>query len=107
MFVNYTKPSMDFDKHLGHGMWNLVPLSFNMVSKTQLPTHRYLSMIKKKGVKKYFLVYVDDLVLTGNSRQEMRKFVEQLSIRFSLKDLGQLNFFLGVEAIHTKWITSI
>ena len=44
----------------------------------------------------YFLVYVDDLLVTGNCSQSIRKFVDALAHRFSLKDLGHLSYFLGV-----------
>ena len=49
----------------------------------------------------YLLVYVDDLIITGNNQQVINNFVHQLSKRFSLKELGVLNFFLGIEVIHT------
>lgn len=48
----------------------------------------------------YFLCYVDDLIMTRNNNDVVVKFVEQLSHRFSLKYLGELNYFLGVEVLH-------
>lgn len=43
------------------------------------------------------LVYVDDIVLAGNSIKEI-KFVKQLlDKKFRIKDLGQLRYFLGFE----------
>lgn len=48
------------------------------------------------------MVYVDDIVLTGNNPSFLNKFVIDLSTRFSLKDLGHLNHLLGVEIISTK-----
>lgn len=59
-------------------------------------------MYCKDNVTIYFLVYVDDLIITRNCESAIEKFVEQLSNRFSLKDLGQLHYFLGIEAIFTK-----
>ena len=50
----------------------------------------------------YFLVYVDDLLVIGNCSQSIRKFVDALAHGFSLKDLGPLSYFLGVEAISTS-----
>ena len=47
----------------------------------------------------YLLVYVDDLVIIGNNLCFVSEIVAQLSNRFSLKDMGQLNFFLGMEVI--------
>ena len=48
------------------------------------------------------LVYVDDLIITGNSPSHTSRFFESLSQRFSLKDLDDLSFFLGIEVIRTK-----
>lgn len=36
-------------------------------------------------------------MLTGNHTGTLRKFVQALSSQFSLKDLGALNYFLGIE----------
>lgn len=54
-----------------------------------------------KEVVIYFLVYVDYLILIGNDSKEINAFVEKLSSRFSLKDLGKLHYFLGIKAIFT------
>lgn len=49
----------------------------------------------------YMLVYVDDVILTGNNNDQINRFVQSFSQRFSLKDLGTLSYFLGIEATHT------
>nr|KYP42460.1 Copia protein [Cajanus cajan] len=45
----------------------------------------------------FMFVYVDDIILTGNSPSLLQKFVTQLNAIFSLKDLGTLDYFLGIE----------
>ena len=50
----------------------------------------------------YLLVYVDDLIITGNNSSLIASFIQQLGDKFSLKDMGSLHFFLGVEVIPTK-----
>ncbi|KAE8657482.1 hypothetical protein F3Y22_tig00116994pilonHSYRG00013 [Hibiscus syriacus] len=45
----------------------------------------------------YMLVYVDDIVVTGSEAGEVQCVIEKLHARFSLKDLGSLSFFLGIE----------
>lgn len=47
----------------------------------------------------YFLVYLDDLIVTGNNEVFIRQFITQLSEKFSLRELAKLNFFLGVEVL--------
>ncbi|CAH9133229.1 unnamed protein product [Cuscuta epithymum] len=54
------------------------------------------------GVVMYFLVYVDDIVLTGNDTPFIDQFVSLLAQRFSLKDMGMLSHFLGMEVIPTS-----
>uniref|UniRef100_A0A2N9FBJ6 Reverse transcriptase Ty1/copia-type domain-containing protein n=1 Tax=Fagus sylvatica TaxID=28930 RepID=A0A2N9FBJ6_FAGSY len=49
----------------------------------------------------YFLVYVDDLVITGNNSLFVTSIIKRLGDMFSLKDMGSLHFFLGVEVIPT------
>ncbi|KAK2987221.1 hypothetical protein RJ640_022253 [Escallonia rubra] len=46
-------------------------------------------------------LYVDDIILTGNDIEFLDSFVKNLDLRFSLKDLGPLHHFLGVEVIPT------
>lgn len=50
----------------------------------------------------YFLVYGDDIILTGSDNAILEHFVTILAQRFSLKDLGPLHHFLGVEVIPTS-----
>jgi len=49
----------------------------------------------------YLLVYVDDLVITGNTPSFVHFVIQQLGSQFSLKDMGSLHYFLGVEMIPT------
>ena len=43
------------------------------------------------------LVYVDDIILTGSSDSLLADFVSHLGVQFSIKDLGSLSYFLGVQ----------
>ncbi|KAG8474566.1 hypothetical protein CXB51_031309 [Gossypium anomalum] len=49
----------------------------------------------------FLMAYVDDIVLTGSSNAEVDSVVQQLHDRFALKDMGRLNFFLGIEVKYT------
>nr|KYP63826.1 Retrovirus-related Pol polyprotein from transposon TNT 1-94 [Cajanus cajan] len=45
----------------------------------------------------YILVYVDDIIITGNNSSVLQSIISQLNSAFSLKDLGRLDYFLGIE----------
>uniref|UniRef100_A0A0V0I1I1 Putative ovule protein n=1 Tax=Solanum chacoense TaxID=4108 RepID=A0A0V0I1I1_SOLCH len=54
----------------------------------------------------YALVYVDDIIITGNHNSEVNQAISSLAGRFLIKDLGNLHFFLGIEVLRTaKGIT--
>lgn len=47
------------------------------------------------------LLYVDDMVLTGSNQAELQHVVDKLQAEFSIKDLGELKYFLSIEARRT------
>ncbi|WZZ19965.1 hypothetical protein YC2023_121352 [Brassica napus] len=61
-----------------------------------------LFIYNNNGVLLYMLIYVDDIILTGNNQTHLNNFITSLSTRFSLKDLGQLSYFLGIEAHYSS-----
>jgi hypothetical protein len=40
---------------------------------------------------------VDDLAITGSSKQGILKFKEEMTAMFKMSDLGLLDYFLGIE----------
>ncbi|XP_010253004.1 PREDICTED: uncharacterized protein LOC104594416 [Nelumbo nucifera] len=59
----------------------------------------YLFVFCSKHVTLYLLIYVDDALLIGNSQSAIHNCIQELSRHFSLKDLGPIAFFLGVQLL--------
>ncbi|XXG70265.1 hypothetical protein AAC387_Pa06g3062 [Persea americana] len=77
---------------MGHGSWSDTSLFF-------------------KRSKDYILLilnYVDDIIVTGSSLSLITTLLQLLHSEFAIKDLGALNFFLGIEIIrdHTGLLLS-
>ncbi|XP_028062619.1 uncharacterized protein LOC114265948 [Camellia sinensis] len=43
-----------------------------------------------------FLVYVDDILVTGNSSSHIQSLVAQMHTAFAMKELGDISYFLGI-----------
>jgi len=51
------------------------------------------------------LIYVYDLIITGNNSDSIALLKKNLQLQFPIKDLGHLKYFLGIEmATSSKWI---
>jgi hypothetical protein len=54
-----------------------------------------------RGEKKFFVqVYVDDLGLVTNCKEELREFQEDMGAEFKMKDLGKTTYYLGIHFQH-------
>ncbi|RVW69129.1 Retrovirus-related Pol polyprotein from transposon RE1 [Vitis vinifera] len=56
-----------------------------------------LFLKKQHGKITTLIVYVDDMVVTGNDPKERKALQNYLSREFEMKDLGPLKYFLGIE----------
>ncbi|KAJ9551410.1 hypothetical protein OSB04_015455 [Centaurea solstitialis] len=56
-----------------------------------------LFTLHKDSISVFVLVYVDDIIITGNDDNEISKVKKFLEKSFSIKDLGPLKYFLGIE----------
>jgi hypothetical protein len=45
----------------------------------------------------FILIYVDDILVTGTHSFIISSLLDKLQIDFALKDLGELNYFLGIQ----------
>ena len=48
------------------------------------------------------LVYIDDIIVIGSSTSQISKLIQFLASNFTLKDLGNLHYFLGIKATRAK-----
>ncbi|GJY36045.1 ribonuclease H-like domain-containing protein, partial [Tanacetum coccineum] len=83
------------------------PRQWNAKLTTALAEHGFeqskfdYSLYTKHNGDKFIalLVYVDDIVITGNDDVGIKEFKLFLSTKFLIKDLGVLKYFLGIEVI--------
>ncbi|PNX83829.1 beta-galactosidase [Trifolium pratense] len=61
-----------------------------------------LFLKKQQGKITALIIYVDDMVVTGNDPEERKALQEHLSREFEMKDLGFLKYFLGIEVSRSK-----
>nr|GEV79920.1 ribonuclease H-like domain-containing protein [Tanacetum cinerariifolium] len=77
--------------------WNAKSTSALMENGfSQSKSDYFLYAKSDKGVSLALLVYVDDIIITGNSISEIDKFKVFLKYNFMIKDLRKLKYFLGI-----------
>ena len=47
-------------------------------------------------------VDVDDITIAGDSKRGVKRFKEQLGMRYKIKDMGDLNWLLGLEVTRDR-----
>lgn len=74
-------------------------LSDSLISIGYSHSNADYSLFTKKCTDKFtaLLIYVDDIVLTGNDFSEIQSVKSFLNEKFKIKDLGPLRYFLGLE----------
>ncbi|KAL9252245.1 Retrovirus-related Pol polyprotein from transposon RE1-like protein [Drosera capensis] len=65
--------------------YSITPADSNLFIKN---TNGKISMV---------LVYVDDIIITGNDEEEIKRRRRNLSVKFQMNELGELKHFLGLE----------
>ena len=62
-------------------------------------SHADHTMFVKKSNNKIdvLIVYVDDIIMTGNDVEEIHNLKSRLAHEFEIKDLGSMRYFLGME----------
>ena len=59
--------------------------------------------LKKRGeLIICLIIYVDDMIITGNDKEEIAELRGRLFREFEMKDLGRLKYFLGIEVLRSS-----
>lgn len=61
-----------------------------------------LFILKNREITIYMLIYVDDIIIVSSSDQATERLIQKLKIDFAVKDLGDLEYFLGIEVKKTR-----
>ncbi|KAK1439791.1 hypothetical protein QVD17_05611 [Tagetes erecta] len=61
-----------------------------------------LFIYEAESIMVVVLIYVDDVIITGNCFKKIQETKTCLDKKFSVKDLGPLKYFLGIEVAKTK-----
>ena len=48
-------------------------------------------------------VYVDDIILGGKSIEKIQQIINEIALRFDVKDMGELKYFLGVKTFEENF----
>ena len=74
-------------------------LSTVLIASSYTQSQSDFSLFTKQSATGAFtaiLIYIDDMILTGNDTQEIASVKSQLDYLFKIKDLGKLKIFLGL-----------
>ncbi|KAH9793301.1 hypothetical protein KPL71_004480 [Citrus sinensis] len=63
-------------------------------------SHTSLFIKRNQASVILILIYVDGILITGQNNIELEEFIAKFSTTFSLKDLGVLSYFLGIEVLY-------
>lgn len=66
-----------------------------------LATDTSLFIYSSNNILCYYLVYVDDIIIIGNTSSFVIGIIKQISNKFSVKDMGDRYFFLCIEVFPT------
>lgn len=59
-----------------------------------------LFYLQKGSQMVILLIYVDDLIVTGNDLSLITRLISVMNQKFTLKDLGPLDYFVGIQITH-------
>ncbi|KAK6150593.1 hypothetical protein DH2020_015525 [Rehmannia glutinosa] len=76
------------------GRFSEVVISFGL---TRCEVDHYVFYRQSSGKRLLLIVYVDDIIITGDDTRGINDLKNFLHLQFQTKDLGKLHYFLGIE----------
>ncbi|PKU68330.1 Retrovirus-related Pol polyprotein from transposon TNT 1-94 [Dendrobium catenatum] len=61
-----------------------------------------LLLYTHKQIHLYFLIYVDDILLTGNDNSTMQRLLDHLHVTFQIKQMQDVSLYLGIQITHSS-----
>ena len=56
----------------------------------------------RQGMVTALIIYVDDMIITGNDKEEISSLQKHLAVEFEMKNLRGLKYFLGIEVAQSS-----
>nr|GEV09158.1 putative RNA-directed DNA polymerase [Tanacetum cinerariifolium] len=81
-------------------VWNFT-LAMKRYGFKQSNSDHTLFLKNRKNHVTCLIIYVDDMVITGNDEEEIKRLKEGLFVEFEMKDLGNLKYFFGIEVLRS------
>lgn len=100
-FAGCTNRYMASNKHLTNGYPSFLLHLLN-IGFVQSHADNSLFIRTNGGVFIALLIYVDDIVIATNNKEEAAALKVFLDSKFRLKDLGELKYFLGIEVARSQ-----
>lgn len=73
-----------------------------MYGYTQSNSDHTLFLKQQRGKLTALIIYVDDMIITGDDLEEIAELQRRLANEFEMKNLGGLKYFLGIEVARSK-----
>ncbi|KAD6795877.1 hypothetical protein E3N88_06773 [Mikania micrantha] len=89
-------------KQASHNWYQKFTNALLGLSFTTSKADHSLFLYRHKDVFIAVLIYVDDVIMAGNNLNKMQEVKDRLRDQFSIKDLGPLKYFLGIEVARTS-----